>query len=354
MAGKRAIKIVGAGPAGLAAAIWLRREGHPVQVFDKAPEAGHRFRGDFQGLENWTSEADVLEDLRSMGIDTGFPAAPFHSGKVFAAGLPAIEIRSKAPMYYLVRRGPMPGTLDSALREQALAAGAELHFNHPVLSFEDADIVGTGPRALITLIAGTNFEISMPDAAYAVLDNSLAPGGYGYLLASGGLGTLAVVLYRDFTLASACLARAREFFASRVELDLRNERRFGGRIDFFVRDSHSRGGTLHVGEGAGFQDALWGFGMRYAITSGHLAARSIAEGADYDSLVREKLGPMLDASLVNRRLYEWLGNWGYRFMARTLARKASPRDSLRRQYSLSPSKRLLLPLLRKRFQSEPL
>lgn len=354
MVGKRTISIAGAGPAGLAAAIWLRREGYPVRVFDKAPDAGSRFRGDFQGLENWTSEHDILDYIKDMGIEPNFPAAPFYGGTVYAAGLDPIEIKSERPMYYLVRRGPMPGTLDHSLKEQALSAGAELIFNHRIDSFDGMDIVGTGPRGLITLIAGINFETSMEDATFAVLDNDLAPGGYGYLLICGGFGTIATVLYKDFTRASECLARTRRFFSSRMELDIRSERRFGGRINFFVRNSQVRNGQRFVGEAAGFQDCLWGFGMRYAMTSGHLAARSIVEGTDYDSLWREKLGPMLDASLVNRHLYEWLGSWGYRFMTKTLSRKSDPRASLRRQYHPSLLKRLLLPFLRKRFQAPPL
>jgi flavin-dependent dehydrogenase len=257
-------------------------------------------------------------------------------------------------MFYLVRRGPMPGTLDYSLMEQALAAGAELRFGHRLESFDEMDIVGTGPGGLVTLIAGVTFRTSAEDAAYALLDEEFAPGGYAYLLVCGGLATMATVLYRDFPRASECLRRTRAFFASRISLDVSQERRFSGRINFFVRDSHQKDGRLYVGEAAGFQDCLWGFGMRYAIASGHLAARSIVEGEDYDSLWKKELGRGLHASLINRHLFEWFGRWGFKRIPRGLARSADPRASLMGQYRLSPLKRLLLPLCRRRFEAPPL
>lgn len=349
MAEKRTISILGAGPAGLTAAITLRNNGYPVRIFDKSLEVGHRFQGDFQGLENWTTQGDVLDTLREMGIEINFSCSPFYGGTTYMPGGEPIEIRSERPMFYLVRRGPMPGTLDSGLKEQALAAGVEIIFNHRAEPAK-TDIVGSGPNGYVMLIAGINFQTSMKDAAYAVLDDRLAPKGYSYLLVNQGLGTVATVLFRDFTRVSECLEKSLDFFSSKLEFDIRGERRFGGIINYFIRDSHVEDGRLLIGEAAGFQDCLWGFGMRYAMTSGHLAARSIIEGADYDSLWKEELGPTLYTSLVNRRLYEWLGHWGYRKVTKNLAQSKSPCDYLRRHYNPSLIKRLLLPFCRGKFQ----
>ena len=41
-----------------------------------------------------------------------------------------------------------------------------------------------------------------------------------------------------------------------------------------------------IGEAAGFQDCLAGFGMIYAFKSGFLVARSIIEDLDYESLLK--------------------------------------------------------------------
>lgn len=58
------VQIAGAGPAGLAAAITLAREGVSVQVHEARNEVGYRFQRDLQGLENWTTQQDVLQWMR--------------------------------------------------------------------------------------------------------------------------------------------------------------------------------------------------------------------------------------------------------------------------------------------------
>ncbi|MFV1956496.1 MAG: NAD(P)-binding protein, partial [bacterium] len=44
---KDVINIVGAGPAGLASAIVLRRHGFGVKVYEMSSDVGHRLNGDF-------------------------------------------------------------------------------------------------------------------------------------------------------------------------------------------------------------------------------------------------------------------------------------------------------------------
>ncbi|HFD80676.1 MAG TPA: NAD(P)/FAD-dependent oxidoreductase, partial [Gammaproteobacteria bacterium] len=56
------VKISGAGPAGLAAALAVLGAGGRARVYERRSEVGGRFHGDFQGLENWTLEQDVLEE----------------------------------------------------------------------------------------------------------------------------------------------------------------------------------------------------------------------------------------------------------------------------------------------------
>jgi len=169
------VPIIGAGPAGLSAAIVLRKHGFPVRVYEKSKDVGHRLKGDFQGLENWSSEQDVTDFLKNIGIDINFLCVPRYKGLFFAPGMDAREMRSDSPIYYLVKRGPMEGTLDTGLKEQALSLGAEIIFNHPLESFEGRAIVGTGPRSADMIAAGITFRTEMEDIAVAVLDDDIAP-----------------------------------------------------------------------------------------------------------------------------------------------------------------------------------
>ena len=107
-----------------------------------------------------------------------------------------------------------------------------------------------------------------------------------------------------------------------------------------------------VGEQAGFQDALWGFGMRFAIASGVFAARSLLEGTSYDAAWRRELLPWLQASVVNRTLYERCGNAGYAWMLRAQERMGDTRRFLRWLYHSGRVRRLLLPWARTHLRSE--
>ena len=96
-------------------------------------------------------------------------------------------------------------------------------------------------------------------------------------------------------------------------------RRFGYGGALRLPTTAMRGSRLYVGEAAGFQDCLFGFGMRYGMLSGHLAARALAHGEDYDRLWREAFGRELSVGARNRRLYRLFGNPGYEAMIRILA-----------------------------------
>ncbi len=344
------INIIGAGPGGLTAAIVLRHHDIPVMVFEKYPDVGYRLSGDHQGLENWTSDTDVTETLKDMGIDINFLCKPCHGSVLYTRGMKPVDLRSDRPFFYLVKRGPMKGTLDNGLKEQALALGAKILFENRKDHIAGQAIVGTGPKGADVIAVGITFDTSMEDTAVVVLDDDMAPKGYAYLLVDEGYGTMGTVLYRQYHRSQECFRKTKRFFHDRINVDIRNEEKFGGFGNFFLGDTRVRNGKLYVGETAGFQDCLWGFGMRYSIVSGYLAARSIIEGTDYDQLWKGELGPMLETSLVNRFLFEKFGHFGYRYLTRRLA-GTNPRYLLMRHYKPSVLKRLLLPIARKNYIS---
>ena len=346
-----AFRIVGAGPAGLAAAITLARAGRRVVVHEAAAEVGSRFQGDHQGLENWTTEKDVLDDLRERGIACNFAATPCREGVAFDAWETRYEIRSDCPLFYLVERGPGPGTLDSALLAQAQESGVEVRFNSRVRQIEGRGILAAGPRTADAIAVGLHFETSRPDGWWVICDDDLAPQGYAYLLVTNGRGTVKSCMFSGFKRESEYLTRTVDRFHKLAGLEMKNPQPHGGAGNFRIPASAYSGGHPVVGEQAGFQDTLWGFGIRFAVRSGILAARSLLDGSNYDARWREALNPLLRAAVVNRAIYGGLGNSGYSRFLRKASQSNEVRGLLRQYYGPSWLKRLLYPWARLRVRS---
>jgi flavin-dependent dehydrogenase len=344
------ITIVGAGPAGLACATALAKSGRRVVVREWHASVGHRFHGDFQGLENWSSDQDVLHELNASGIAPTFDHVAVFQGTLFDSRSVSYSVRSSRPLYYLVRRGTAPGTLDHALLEQAIAAGVDVHFGDRVATIDGPAVLACGPRSADAIAAGYVFDTDMGDGDYCVFDNRLAPLGYGYLLVHGGRGTLASCMFTGFKQQEEHVARTVSFFQERVGFVMRNPRRFGGFANFRMPRTAVQGGHLVIGEQAGFQDPLAGFGMRYALRSGLLAARSLVEGTEYARLWPHELMPLLRAGTVNRFLFNALGERGWRVAMRILG-TGDGGLALRRLYRPSFVNGLLFPLARLRYRA---
>ena len=345
------IEIVGAGPAGMVAAINLVRTGYEVTLYEQHPDVGHRFNGDFQGLENWTTEYDVRTELFEMGIEINFFCQPYYGGELYGPNLKKVEIKSKEPLFYLVKRGSEPGTLDQGLKEQAIKAGVDFRFNHKVEKLKGRTIVGTGPKAADAIAVGLIFETDHEDVAATIFDNNLAPEGYAYLLIHQGRGTIASCMFRDYSREKESVKRTIETFTDIYHLNMRKEREFGGFGNFFFPKSLVRNEKLYVGENAGFQDFLWGFGMRYAMTSGSLAAKSIVDGVGYDYLCRNVIYPKLKTAVSNRYLFKKAGNRGYQILVNRIERTDDARVFLMKNYNPSLFKKLVFPFAMRDYKS---
>lgn len=347
-----AITIAGAGPAGLAAAIVLARSGRAVELREWHDRVGARFHDDFQGIENWSDATDVMGELAAAGIAADFDHRGFREGRIIDQTGRVHTVGSERPVFYLVRRGSGPGTLDTALLAQARAAGATVTFGTRVDRLEGPGILATGPRRADVIANGILFDTDHPDAAWLALGADVAPGGYAYLLIAGGRGTLATCMFRDFGRRETCLENARAMFQRAAGIVPENRRRFGGFGSWRLPPSYTAAGLPLAGERAGFQDALAGFGIRHAIRSGVLAAQSLIDGCDYDTACRRQLAPAVARSALNRRLYELAPDVALRMSAARLSR-GDVRAGLRRLYAPGPLSRMALPLL-SRLSRDPL
>ncbi len=346
------VEIAGAGPAGLAAAITLAHAGRKVIVHEMQKEVGHRFGRDFQGLENWTTEQDVLAVLEKQKITTDFIAKPSRVGTIYDPKGKAFQIKTDEPLFYLIERGPGEGTLDTALLEQAKSLGVEVSFNSRLREMQNQGILAAGPRAADAIAVGYHFETDMEEGYWAICDNDLAPQGYAYLLVMNGKGTIKTCMFSGFKQEKIYLQRTVEAFERLVGLKMKNPQAHGGSGNFRVPTSAYSGPHPLVGEQAGFQDTLWGFGMRLAISSGVLAAQSILTGENYDTLWQQQLKPQMETSVVNRALFNLVSNRGFTWFLGHLVSRPDLRASLRYQYESSLPKRLLAPWARHQYRSK--
>lgn len=339
------IKIAGAGIAGLTAAINLAKNGFNVLIYEKGKDVGSRFNGDFQGLENWSTEEDILDILNKINIKTNFHYKAFKEADLIDDSLEKYKLIAPSNRIgiYMVQRGSGDRCLDHNLKRQALNAGVDIKFNRRVKEGE-VDIVATGPKFSSGRVYGIKGDVSSDDKIMIMLDDTSAPKGYVYMAIIDCKITLASMIMRDFTNSKQYFDRTLEKIKKIYDLKITNPKPFGGTGNFDLLNSYKEDGRLLIGERAGFQDYLFGFGMRYAFLSGYFAAMSIIKGDDYNLIIKKELLDTMRSSLVNRYFYEKLGNNGYRKLIKKWASNPDPIKYLKSWYNLNWYKRLAYPI----------
>jgi len=303
---------MGGGLSGLTAAINLTQAGYNVDVFEKKDDCGARFHGDLEGLENWTSQTDVTNELKSMNIKINFDFKPFKKMYI-SDGEKLIECTSKTkkPVFYLVRRGVVRNSLDQGLKNQALDEGVNIHFNAKAKK-EDMDVISIGPaeNKPVGVAKGVHFETETDDIAVALLNSEASHLGYCYLLINKGFGCICSVNMIPMKHnVNDYFKKTYKIFNQLLDIDIKNPGDFSGVGCFLIQPRLIEENKIYTGEAAGLQDFLWGFGMRYAMISGFLAATSIIEDKDYKKLIENQILGRVKTSLVNRFLLERLGNY---------------------------------------------
>ncbi|HEX7706745.1 MAG TPA: NAD(P)/FAD-dependent oxidoreductase [Thermoanaerobaculia bacterium] len=347
MSDTQPILIAGAGPSGLAAAITLARAGRRAVVHEAKPEVGSRFIGDLQVIEGASERETVPDFLSRIGIETNFYFRPATAATFYDHRGRGRTIRSADPYGYFIRRGPEEGTLDRGLLAQAQALGVTVVFGSR-LAPEKADIVATGPSTPDGLAREMTWHTDEPERVEVLFNHNLSPGGYAYIFILDGVATFGCAIVADFKKIDEYFEHSLAATQKLNPFTIPEETRTGySYMNFHLKSEATRNGASYVGEAAGFQDYLFGLGIRYAITSGWLAARSILENTSFNRLWIAELGRKQETSLVNRFLYELGGNRGLSMFVRRAARARDFRSYLSSWHASPWWKRMLVPFVRR-------
>jgi flavin-dependent dehydrogenase len=203
--------------------------------------------------------------------------------------------------------------LERQLLEQALDAGVQVRYKVKV-DATDVDICATGaPRDKINMFAaGYRFKREGSNLAkgeiHALFDNDLAPNGYLCILPGPTWHSIYSVSWRSMPYAELLARVHRALKVGWIQELLGSAERVGkiyGKGYFAPNpfEVAQDGSVLRAGEAAGIQDAVGGFGIRYAVASGVFAAKSLLEGTNYIASLRDEFRDEFEIGMKSR---EWL------------------------------------------------
>lgn len=308
------IKIAGAGISGLTAAINLARWGFEVEVYERQPKYN---RYHISAIRNYELEQDAMDELNIYGINLR-PGSSSHRVIRYSPNFRVEEVSDK-PVYYLFERGDAEDSIENQLLKQALNLGIKVHFGKDVQENE-VNIVATGPRRKDIYAYGHIYEdLNLPgDTSVLIYDNEYAPQGYIYILTVNRRTIIASVSFNKNSFKKLPslfdLFLRNHAFASKLVGKARPVLVVSGWGNFGCLKTAFKNGRYLVGERGLFLDASKGFGIRYAIITGYLAAEAIYKNVDYDRLWQEKIKKELLLNMKRRNKLNQFQNRDYDLM----------------------------------------
>ncbi len=317
----RTIKIAGGGIAGMTAGIQLKKAGFNPIVYEKELEIGGNRHGDYEGLENWIFDESMTDFFVQSGFDySQITSIPVNRFRVHTATVPSFLIHHHQPFFHMVKRGSGASNLDTELYRQCQSAGVQIQLGEKAP--EDCDIRATGTANVAAYIRGINFSTSLQDQVHLLLGHEFAPKGYAYLIIINGEGTLATAYKKPKKSGIDPLKNSVDYFDN-YGITIPEGKPFGSRGSF----SLPFGGMTYpykIGEAGGFQDYLFGFGIRMSMASGRGAALSILGKHKEAKQVFKGLNRKRRLSFVNRMLYERLNDHQMAEFAKKLSEVSNP------------------------------
>ena len=286
MAAKKEISIVGAGPAGLVAAINLNRQGYKAIVHDKFDSVG--------GEPGWhpsihsTPVSEKLFDYIGIDCREAFTPVTNYTKVVFGKRIEERPSHHKGGLFN-TERGHRPSSLDSILYGIAVKEGVHFEWNHPW----DADDLQKAPKGTILasgLSAGVYKWLDIPCSvfsgywAYSEIEKDTISASsyfgsfsneYGYTGAMNGIWY--VLLFARKDVSEENLAAFKQELFEVEGRSFEQWRRFGGFTP--------KGPRLHykdfilTGTVGGFVEPAFGFGITGALLSGKISAMAVYDPA---------------------------------------------------------------------------
>ena len=310
------IKILGAGLAGLTAAIKLAQAGIDVTVLERRSFIGGVVE-DEQAIRNYEHDYDQLEYFLQNGIKINHAKPIFKIIKYAPSGKSmTIHAENGKPIFYSLKRGPDKISLEHQLYKQASDLGVKVVFNsYEELHRTDADIVGVGGLhnniwAYGSVYADANVE---EDTILFLMDSRYCPKGYIYAVPYGKEVTIAAT---TFEIGCPLPQLFGNFIKENpVAKNLLDGATFLKHTSGFEYSNIPKtaivNGKMLVGSAAGFLDPSRGFGIKYALLSGMIAAKAIVEKTDYDVLWKDTFEKELLDGFKRRLLLEGMNNDDY-------------------------------------------
>ncbi len=283
------VTIVGAGLAGLTAAINLARRGHKVVVLEREERIGGSplYHPSGQGSP---IRLEALCDY--LGFDISPGVEPIREMKEIAGGK-ALDIDPSLISSYFFERGPRPSSLDSHLYGLAVEAGVKFQFSRPVISQDD--MAGLPPNTIVA--TGLHFEgfdslnlpyltsfhftykgTCDPDLNYVHMFHDTYTSDYGYTSAFRG-----IYYCHLFNRRRPISVADRDRFAEHVmefdgvEIPRWNEFTFPVPAARLRTPRIFCGNKILAGTLAGAIDPMAFFGLQGALVSGRIAATAIED-----------------------------------------------------------------------------
>ena len=185
-------------------------------------------------------------------------------------------------------------------------------------------------RRAAAFIQGATIRIDQPDQVHLLLGKAFAPNGYAYLIINDGCGTIATAYKKDCVSADPLRASI-DYFRDNG-LDFAIEKRFASRGSFCLPRFWQWSRTMMIGEAGGYQDYLFGFGMRMAMYSGLAAAHKLCREFSLARSIYRELNLKRKISFANRVLYEQLSPASVRYWVERFHASKAPLNILRRSY----------------------